>query len=159
VNGLPWVLQAEQVRLSDQAQTQPRTEVQRLDQGVSNVPSLRSQPEFYMTAGPLPDNAECTICLETLTEDVVKFHACGHMFHTVCLLSWFDQSAPHTGKRRGTCPNCRYELYEPDPRYGAARRAPEPDRMVRVPSSLANSQYYGIVLYWCTNTLAVSTWL
>jgi hypothetical protein len=136
------VFQAEQVRLSDQAQTQPRTEVQRPDQGVSNMPSLRSQPEFYMTAvtpvdttaGPLPDNAECTICLEPLTEDVVKFYACGHMFHTVCVLSWFDQSAPRTGKKRGTCPNCRHELYEPDPRYGAARRAPEPDRMVRVPS-------------------------
>jgi hypothetical protein len=86
------------------------------------------------TAGPLPDNAECMICLEPLTEDVVKFHACGHMFHTVCVLSWFDQSAPRTGKKRGTCPNCRHELYEPYPRYGAARRAPEPDRMVRVPS-------------------------
>lgn len=95
-------------------------------QARSYMPTLRSQPEFYMTgviavdttAGPLPDNAECTICLEPLSDDVVKFHACGHMFHTVCVQSWFDQSAPRTGVKRGTCPNCRHELYEPDPRFG-----------------------------------------
>jgi hypothetical protein len=127
------VFQAEQVRLPDQAQTQSQVQAQRPDQGVPNMPSLRSQPEFYMTAvtpvdttaGPLPDNAECTICLEPLEEDVVKFHACGHMFHTVCVISWFDQSTPRPGKKRGTCPNYRHELYEPDPRYGAARRAPD----------------------------------
>ncbi|KAI4952534.1 hypothetical protein J4E91_003006 [Alternaria rosae] len=95
-------------------------------QAQSYMPTLRSQPEFYMTgviavgttAEPLPDNAECTICLEPLSDDVVKFHACGHMFHTVCVQSWFDQSAPRTGVKRGTCPNCRHELYEPDPRFG-----------------------------------------
>ncbi|KAG9194144.1 hypothetical protein G6011_04179 [Alternaria panax] len=89
------------------------------------MPSLRSQPEFYMTgvaavnttAEPVDANAECTICLEPLSDDVVKFQACGHMFHTVCVQSWFDQSAPRTGHKRGTCPNCRHELYEPDPRY------------------------------------------
>jgi len=91
----------------------------------SHMPTLRSQPEFYMTgviavdttAEPLPENAECTICLEPLSDDVVKFHACGHMFHTVCVQSWFDQSAPRTGGKRGTCPNCRHELYEPDPQF------------------------------------------
>ncbi|KAF1836305.1 hypothetical protein BDW02DRAFT_245577 [Decorospora gaudefroyi] len=92
------------------------------------MPSLRSQPEFYMTAvtpidttaEPLPGNTECTICLERLTTDVVRFRACGHMFHTVCVLSWFDESAPRSGRRRGTCPNCRQELYEPDPRSAGA---------------------------------------
>jgi hypothetical protein len=111
--------QAEQDRLS--APTQPS------DQQASNMPSLRSQPEFYMTAvtpvdtttETLPDDAECTICLEPLVEDVVKFHACGHMFHTMCVLSWFDQSAPREGKKRGTCPNCRHEFCESDPRYYA----------------------------------------
>jgi hypothetical protein len=77
--------------------------------------TLRSQPEFYMiaitpvdtSAEPLADNAQCTICLEPLVEDVVRFHACGYMFHTVCVLSWFEQSAPRRGKKRGPCPNCR----------------------------------------------------
>jgi hypothetical protein len=106
----------------------PHNAIQQPDQARSYMPSLRSQPEFYMTGviavntttEPLPDNAECTICLERLSDDVVKFRACGHMFHTVCVQSWFDQSAPRTGKKRGTCPNCRHELYEPDPRHGSA---------------------------------------
>jgi hypothetical protein len=104
----------------------PPQETQQTNQAPTYMPTLRSQPEFYMTgvtaidttAEPLPDNAECTICLEPLSDDVVKFIACGHMFHTVCVQSWFDQSAPRTGRKRGTCPNCRHELYEPDPRHG-----------------------------------------
>jgi len=107
-----------------------------------HMPTLRSQPEFYMTgviavdptAEGLPDNAECTICLEPLSYDVVKFHACGHMFHVVCVQSWFDQSAPRTGVKRGTCPNCRHQLYEPDPRFGRAR---QPAAVERTPQQLS----------------------
>jgi hypothetical protein len=59
------------------------------------MPYLRSQPEFYMTAvtlvdtaaEPIPENTECSICPEPLVGDVVKFHACDHMFHTMCILS------------------------------------------------------------------------
>jgi hypothetical protein len=108
------------------SQFTPPQETQQPNQAPTHMPTLRSQPEFYMTgvtaidttSQPLPDNAECTICLEPLSDDVVKFIACGHMFHTVCVQSWFDQSALRTGRKRGTCPNCRHELYEPDPRYG-----------------------------------------
>jgi len=113
-------------------------------QARSCMPTLRSQPEFYMTGviavdtttESLPDNAECTICLEPLSDDVVKFHACGHMFHIVCVQSWFDQSAPRTGVKRGTCPNCRHELYEPDPRFGRAR---QPVAVERTPQQLTAS--------------------
>jgi len=84
--------------------------------------TLRSQLEFYMTGVSLIDgpstaamsSGECTICLERLTEDVIRIHACDHMFHTLCIISWFDTNAPRSGIRRGTCPNCRCELYEPD---------------------------------------------
>ncbi|KAF1945936.1 hypothetical protein EJ02DRAFT_419024 [Clathrospora elynae] len=117
-------------------QEQQQAQASLLDQPTSNMPSLRSQGEFYMTAvtpvdttsEPLPDDAECTICLEPLIEDVVRFHACRHMFHTVCVLSWFDESAPRNGRQRGTCPNCRHELYEPDPQFGAVRPAPITNR-------------------------------
>jgi hypothetical protein len=121
-------------------QRTPLNSTQQVDQPGhprSYMPSLRSQPEFYMTgvtavdttAEPLADSAECTICLEPLSDDVVKFRTCGHMFHTVCVQSWFDQSAPRTGSKRGTCPNCRYELYEPDPQYG--HTAPPPQSVER----------------------------
>jgi len=99
-----------------------------------NMPILCSQPEFYMTAvvpvdattEDLSEKGECSICLEPLEQGVIKFLACGHMFHTVCAQSWFDESAPRSGTKRGTCPNCRCDLYEPDPAYGV--RADTPTR-------------------------------
>jgi hypothetical protein len=83
--------------------------------------NLRSQGEFYMTGvTPISSDStadeECTICLEKLTNDVVKMEACDHHFHAMCILAWFERSAPRSGKKKGRCPNCRHELYEPDPR-------------------------------------------
>lgn len=97
-------------------------------------PVLRSQMEFYMTGVSPVDctslaaipTEDCTICLELLTEDVIRLHACNHMFHTLCIIGWFDDSAPRSGRRRGTCPNCRCELYEPDnPPRTVPRAEPE----------------------------------
>ena len=97
-----------------------------------NMPILCSQPEFYMTAvvsvdttaKDLSEKGECSICLEPLEQGVIKFLACDHMFHTVCAQSWFDESAPRGGTKRGTCPNCRCDLYEPDPAYGVKADTP-----------------------------------
>ncbi|KAF2822272.1 hypothetical protein CC86DRAFT_385958 [Ophiobolus disseminans] len=84
--------------------------------------SLRSQGEFYMTGViPVtddfssPSDVECSICMEQLSSDVVKMAACNYHFHAVCILLWFEKSAPRHGKKKGTCPNCRHALYEPDP--------------------------------------------
>lgn len=75
---------------------------------------LRSQAEFLMTGVvPVPAQPEvaCSTCLEVLTDYAVKMMKCGHMFHCVCILAWFRSR----NMRRGACPNCRTELFEPVP--------------------------------------------
>jgi hypothetical protein len=77
-----------------------------------NMPTLRSQGEFFMTGivptSAQPEGSVCSICTEHLAEDVAQIiGACGHMFHAVCLLTWLSG----TGRQNRTCPNCRCELY------------------------------------------------
>ncbi|KAF2851679.1 hypothetical protein T440DRAFT_478214 [Plenodomus tracheiphilus IPT5] len=89
---------------------------------------LRTQSQFYMTgvSGVSPSTLsteielDCTICFDRLATNAVKLHVCDHMFHMDCILLWFDGSAPRDGQRRGTCPNCRCELYAPDQPQDAA---------------------------------------
>ncbi|KAF2822297.1 hypothetical protein CC86DRAFT_425925 [Ophiobolus disseminans] len=74
--------------------------------------ALRSQAEFFMS-GVVPVGAQlgdCSVCTESLNSDVVTILACNHSFHMTCILQWF-QSDP---VRRGSCPNCRRELFEPE---------------------------------------------
>uniref|UniRef100_A0A673IXW5 E3 ubiquitin-protein ligase TRAIP-like n=1 Tax=Sinocyclocheilus rhinocerous TaxID=307959 RepID=A0A673IXW5_9TELE len=53
----------------------------------------------------MPIRAYCTICSDFFdnSKDVAAIH-CGHTFHYVCLLQWF-QSAPNK-----TCPQCRKQV-------------------------------------------------
>uniref|UniRef100_A0A672RK30 E3 ubiquitin-protein ligase TRAIP-like n=1 Tax=Sinocyclocheilus grahami TaxID=75366 RepID=A0A672RK30_SINGR len=53
----------------------------------------------------MPIRAYCTICSDLFdnSKDVAAIH-CGHTFHYVCLLQWF-QSAPNK-----TCPQCRKQV-------------------------------------------------
>ncbi|KAH7385926.1 hypothetical protein BKA66DRAFT_569246 [Pyrenochaeta sp. MPI-SDFR-AT-0127] len=112
----------EQHHSEDPGQVQHRVQIPNLPSG--KMPPLRSQGEFYMTAisristnvESSPVHTNCTICLHPLAEDVVKLDVCGHTFHCVCILTWFDENAPRQGRKRGTCPNCRQELYAPDAR-------------------------------------------
>jgi hypothetical protein len=87
------------------------------------MPELRSREEFFLGgAVPVPaqpDNG--TICNEPLEIDVIKILACGHTFHLVCVLAWFQSSSA----RHGSCPNCRRQLFGPDPRP-VPTAAPEP---------------------------------
>lgn len=53
-----------------------------------------------------PEGENCSICRESLVEDVVQIVACAHRFHCVCIATWLQRF----GHR--TCPNCRRELYE-----------------------------------------------
>ena len=80
---------------------------------MATIPGLRSQAEFFMT-GVLPDPSQpevaCSTCLEPLTDDMVKMVKRGHMFHFACVLQWFQSRS----SRRGACPNCRTELFEPE---------------------------------------------
>ncbi|KAH9866094.1 hypothetical protein J1614_008658 [Plenodomus biglobosus] len=95
--------------------------------GSGSTRRLLIQSEFYMT-GVLPVSPEvlaadvpvsCTICVDPLEEGVVRLQLCGHLFHAACITRWFDCNSPRNGRRRGTCPNCRCELYVPDPPRGS----------------------------------------
>lgn len=133
------------VQLQDHDRLQQTAQPQQLVPPQVNISTLPSQSEFYM-CGAVPvdrssgnfSSAECTICLEPLVEGIVKFRACDHMFHAVCVMGWFDSNAPRAGYRRGTCPNCPYELYElnePDSLNALrSRTGPSPDAMGIYPS-------------------------
>ncbi|EAT81924.1 hypothetical protein HBH56_103240 [Parastagonospora nodorum] len=79
----------------------------------NDVSGLRSQSEFFLggviPVGAQPDN--CCICTDSLATDVVQITACRHCHHLTCILTWWKSSAA----RRGSCPLCREELFEPDP--------------------------------------------
>jgi hypothetical protein len=89
-----------------------------------NTPSkLRSREEFFL-GGTVPEPAQpddCTICTEPLETDVIKILACGRLFHLVCVLAWFKSNSA----RHGSCPNCRCELFGPEP-HPVPVDAPEP---------------------------------
>ncbi|KAF2250982.1 hypothetical protein BU26DRAFT_562943 [Trematosphaeria pertusa] len=88
-----------------------------------STPSLPTQAEYFCTR-VLPLTAtykrpasgtQCSICCEELreqghTHSVVILTDCYHFFHTACILPWFTGS----NQRRGSCPNCRRELFVPD---------------------------------------------
>ena len=117
----------------DETDNDPSAAAAAADNILTNPSPLRSQAEFLMT-GVLPVAAQperpCSICVENLTEDVVRMARCGHTFHTLCILKWFKSPNP----RASSCPNCREELFdtaspsvspassEYTPRYGSPRR-------------------------------------
>jgi hypothetical protein len=79
---------------------------------------LRSQGEFFM-AGVIPVPAQpeaggCGVCMEALSEDVVKLN-CEHYYHTTCIHTWLTEHR--------TCPYCRCVLYE---NTGPSRQAESP---------------------------------
>uniref|UniRef100_A0A8C6XCG9 RING-type domain-containing protein n=1 Tax=Naja naja TaxID=35670 RepID=A0A8C6XCG9_NAJNA len=53
----------------------------------------------------MPIRAHCTICSDFFDNksDVAAIH-CGHTFHHLCLIQWFD-TAPNW-----TCPQCRIQV-------------------------------------------------
>uniref|UniRef100_A0A670YLM6 RING-type domain-containing protein n=1 Tax=Pseudonaja textilis TaxID=8673 RepID=A0A670YLM6_PSETE len=53
----------------------------------------------------MPIRAHCTICSDFFDNktDVAAIH-CGHIFHHLCLIQWFD-TAPNR-----TCPQCRIQV-------------------------------------------------
>lgn len=87
-------------------------------------PYLPNPTEFCCTSVlPLtvtsqrPDpNTDCSICCENLdtttpTASIVVLTPCSHFFHTTCISSWMNS----TNRSRGTCPNCRRDLFESEP--------------------------------------------
>ncbi|KAH6411658.1 hypothetical protein HBI08_136740 [Parastagonospora nodorum] len=74
---------------------------------------LPTQTDFFHSGAirisAWPGN--CNICAEPLETEVIKLIACRHMFHLECAIAWFESD----NARRGSCPNCRCELFEPAP--------------------------------------------
>lgn len=71
----------------------------------SNIETYVNQlPTPGITARRLVQQISCQICLEAF--EIEKFDAkvlaCGHKFHTACLIDWI--------KRSSTCPCCRLAL-------------------------------------------------
>ncbi|KAF2000661.1 hypothetical protein P154DRAFT_598243 [Amniculicola lignicola CBS 123094] len=62
---------------------------------------------------PCPKDISCTICTSSCNESegVVQLFPCAHYFHRECIVLWFKSGS--TG--RGRCPNCRVDLFKPDP--------------------------------------------
>jgi hypothetical protein len=97
--------------------------------------ALRSQGEFFMTGiipvPAQPEEGNCTVCMDELSEDVVQLVGCSHYFHTTCIHSWLTDIP--------TCPSCRRVLYavacQPVPphpnftrtRFNAIARTDTPD--------------------------------
>jgi hypothetical protein len=106
-------LQTVLARLS-QSLDEADNDVSAANNASTSPPPLRSQAEFLMTGiypVATPSERPCSICVESLINDVVQMVSCGHMFHCTCILGWFQS----TNMRRASCPNCREELYEPAP--------------------------------------------
>lgn len=53
------------------------------------------------------DDKECSICLDTQTENERVIGKCNHLFHKTCIEQWMER-----GKE--TCPLCRSRLYQCD---------------------------------------------
>ncbi|KAF1354474.1 hypothetical protein EJ07DRAFT_182161 [Lizonia empirigonia] len=114
----------------------------------SDRPYVLSQADFFrtrlalnLTASEIPVDVTCSICKETCdaysTEAIVRILACPKCyFHTACIKAW----STSTDQKRGTCPNDRRELFEPNPikaaRLNSSRfppqRHPEYDRITRL---------------------------
>jgi len=48
-------------------------------------------------------NNDCSICLESLTNNVATALPCGHRFHKDCIVNWLSRS-------QGKCPNCKQRI-------------------------------------------------
>lgn len=60
---------------------------------------------------PCPAGIQCSICTEDCggpPADILQLIPCSHYFHEECIQSWFASSQ----LMRGTCPNCRTDLFQ-----------------------------------------------
>ena len=61
--------------------------------------------DFLLRAGPemVEARIECCICCqEYLSDDIILFLACGHLYHDYCLSTWMQQNQ--------RCPMCRKKI-------------------------------------------------
>ncbi|KAL4578952.1 hypothetical protein LXL04_015086 [Taraxacum kok-saghyz] len=59
----------------------------------------------------------CAVCKEGMFNNeqmIVKQLPCGHMYHSVCIITWLDS--------RNSCPICRHELPTDNPEYEEDRK-------------------------------------
>ena len=71
---------------------------------VEEVPALATEDEANVSDGSQEDGHDCIICLDSLTNgEGVESLLCGHVFHTPCISTWFDE-----GGQGRLCPLCRH---------------------------------------------------
>jgi len=66
---------------------------------------LEAQEEINMdslTSKAQPSKDDCAVCVDELSEDIIKINACGHLFHRLCVAEWFAQ--------KQTCPMCNVQV-------------------------------------------------
>lgn len=105
---------------------------------------FRTRLSFSLTASEIPHNTVCSICVEECSPNnndaVVRGLACQNCyFHTECIKTWFTS----TDQKRGTCPNDRRELFNPNPIDVARFNSPAPQSMPQVPPG--HSLHYSLV--------------
>ena len=88
----------------------------------SNIETYVNQLPTHKSTTQESDHQDpCTICLESTKFDS-KVLACGHKFHSVCLIEWIKNSS--------TCPSCRLVLPQFAQNSSQARTSSRRDRSV-----------------------------
>ena len=70
-------------------------------------PRLNPEPQNHNISAYIVetynDSIGCSVCCENycVSEEIWKL-PCGHIFHSTCILNWFE-------KDKHTCPSCRYD--------------------------------------------------
>ena len=70
--------------------------------GSSHTPAPVEEPELKVVEKPIEETT-CPICLDTLGETNRSVGACGHQFHTSCMMK--------ACQRKNSCPTCRQRLF------------------------------------------------
>ena len=58
---------------------------------------------------------QCTICVDDIQkgEQCIKITRCEHVYHGICIATWFDAKIKSNAKIKFTCPNCNSNLFPP----------------------------------------------
>jgi hypothetical protein len=102
--------------------------------------AIRNMNHLYPDVTPeelANSDSTCIICREEMTSGAKRL-PCNHIFHTLCLRSWFQ--------RQQTCPTCRLDVLQTAQPQNAgaaaaaaqARQAPAANGQARAPQAGAN---------------------
>jgi hypothetical protein len=70
------------------------------DDEITNLNNLNNLDSLVI------NNQECSICVETLNDNIAIKLKCNHIFHHKCLKEWLDKS------KNKDCPLCRMKIID-----------------------------------------------